>query len=45
MLLSLHRWLGFALIGLLAIHIGAALHHHFIRRDDTLRRMLPGYPG
>lgn len=36
----------FALVFLLAlvaaIHIGAALHHHFLRRDNTLRRMLPG---
>lgn len=38
----LHFALGFALIGLLAVHVAAALHHHFIRRDDTLRRMLPG---
>lgn len=22
-------------------HIGAALHHHFFRKDDVLRRMLP----
>lgn len=42
-LLGLHRWLGFALAGLLALHVGAALHHHFIRKDETLRRMLPGY--
>jgi len=42
-LLGLHRWFGFALVGLLALHVGAALHHHFIRKDETLRRMLPGY--
>ena len=24
------------------VHAGAALHHHFIRRDRTLLRMLPG---
>lgn len=29
------------LIGLLALHVGAALRHHLILRDDTLRRMLP----
>jgi len=23
------------------MHAGAALHHHLVRRDDTLRRMLP----
>jgi cytochrome b561 len=44
-LLALHRWLGFALAALLALHVGAALHHHLVRKDDTLRRMLPGYPG
>lgn len=27
---------------LLAVHISAALFHHFIRRDGVLRRMLPG---
>lgn len=31
--------LGYALIGL---HAAAALFHHLLRRDDTLRRMLPG---
>lgn len=30
---------GYALI---ALHAAAALFHHFLRRDDTLRRMLPG---
>jgi cytochrome b561 len=29
-----------ALLGLILLHIGAALWHHFVRRDDTLRRML-----
>jgi len=37
----LHKWLGYALIPLLAIHAGAALRHHFLFRDDTLRKMLP----
>ena len=27
------------------VHVGAALWHHFIKRDDVLRRMLPGQPG
>ena len=26
----------------LCLHIGAALRHHFIRRNDVLKRMLPG---
>lgn len=29
------------LIGLLLLHIPAALYHHFIRRDAVLKRMLP----
>ncbi|MGY0633856.1 cytochrome b [Luteimonas sp. A478] len=29
------------LLLLVAAHAGAALYHHFIQRDDTLRRMLP----
>jgi cytochrome b561 len=36
-----HKVLGYALAGLLAAHIGASLHHHFIRKDGVLRRMLP----
>jgi len=37
-----HRWLAYALVVLLALHAGAALHHHWTLRDDTLRRMMPG---
>lgn len=29
------------LLGLVCLHIGAALWHHFIKRDDVLRTMLP----
>ncbi len=36
-----HILAAFALIGLVVAHVGAALFHHFIRRDGTLRRMLP----
>jgi cytochrome b561 len=31
-----------ALCLLLAVHIAAALRHHFIKRDEVLLRMLPG---
>jgi cytochrome b561 len=41
-LFVLHRWAGFLLMGLVAMHIGAALFHHFIRRDNVLLRMWPG---
>lgn len=30
------------IISLVSLHIVAALHHHFILRDNILRRMLPG---
>lgn len=39
--IDIHKWLGYALIVLIAVHVGAALRHHFILKDDTLRRMLP----
>jgi cytochrome b561 len=41
LLIDVHRWLGYALVGFLAVHVGGALLHHFVRRDDTLRKMLP----
>jgi cytochrome b561 len=40
-LLSVHKALGFSLLGLIALHVSAALFHHFWRRDDTLTAMLP----
>jgi cytochrome b561 len=40
-LLQLHKLLNFLLFGLVLAHIGAALKHHFIERDDILARMLP----
>jgi cytochrome b561 len=39
-LIDVHRWLGWALAALLCLHAGAALVHHFVLRDDTLRKML-----
>ncbi|MDO8533585.1 MAG: cytochrome b [Xanthobacteraceae bacterium] len=40
-LFTLHRWTGWVVATLAAMHIGAALQHHFIHRDGVLRRMLP----
>jgi cytochrome b561 len=40
-LLAVHKAVGFSLLGLIALHISAALFHHFWRRDDTLTAMLP----
>ena len=37
------HYLGFiALSGLVLLHVAAALRHHFILKDEILRRMLPG---
>jgi cytochrome b561 len=36
-----HFWLGVAFVALLVVHIGAALRHHFVKRDGVLMRMLP----
>lgn len=41
LLKDLHVVAGQALYGLIALHVAAALWHHHVRRDDTLRRMLP----
>lgn len=40
-----HALGAYVLIGLLVAHIGAALKHHFIARDDTLRRMVSSAPA
>jgi cytochrome b561 len=44
-LLAVHEIVGFLLLGLIALHISAALFHHFWRRDDTLAAMLPSAAG
>lgn len=36
-----HHWLGYGFVGLLGLHIAAALKHHLVDRDDVLARMLP----
>jgi len=38
---EVHEMLSFTLALLVALHIAAALKHHFLERDDVLRRMLP----
>jgi cytochrome b561 len=40
-LIDIHKWLGYVLILFIFVHVGAALRHHLIFKDDTLRRMLP----
>jgi cytochrome b561 len=41
-LFYIHTLIGIAIGCLVAAHIGAALHHHFVRRDRVLMRMITG---
>jgi cytochrome b561 len=41
LLRDIHFWLDMTLAALVLGHAGAALKHHFIDRDDVLKRMLP----
>ncbi len=38
----LHKALAIVLVLLIGAHVGAAMFHHFIRKDGVLTRMLPG---
>lgn len=38
---DIHKYLAIATIGLLLLHVGAALQHHFQKRDPVLWRMAP----
>ncbi|MDH4440558.1 MAG: cytochrome b [Rhizobium sp.] len=37
---AIHEWSAWILLALFALHIGAALFHHLVRRDGTLYRIL-----
>lgn len=37
---EIHKWLGYGLIAAIVLHVCAALKHHFIDKDDILRRMI-----
>jgi cytochrome b561 len=39
--IAVHKWLAYVLILFIFVHAGAALRHHFLSKDDTLRKMLP----
>lgn len=41
-LFAVHRLMGIAIGVLAAMHIAAALHHHFVRKDRVLMRMITG---
>lgn len=36
----LHRWLAYALMATILVHVAAALHHACVRRDGVLRSMV-----
>lgn len=36
-----HRTINYTLAAVIAVHAAAALKHHFVDRDDVMRRMLP----
>ena len=38
---EIHEFLGDILLVLIVVHVGAALGHHFVLRDNVLRRMWP----
>jgi cytochrome b561 len=37
----MHRWINYTMAAVIVLHTAAALKHHFVDRDDVLRRMLP----
>lgn len=39
---NLHELCAYLIIGLLCVHVGAAIKHHIIDKDNILKRMLPG---
>ncbi|MDP3515114.1 MAG: cytochrome b [Sulfuritalea sp.] len=41
LLQQMHKLLNYSMAALVFAHLGAALKHHFIDRDDILARMLP----
>lgn len=38
---AIHKWIAYGLIATIILHTLAALKHHFINKDDILRRMFP----
>mgnify|MGYP001548210161 CR=1 FL=1 len=38
---DIHDYMAIAAVILIVLHVGAALKHHFVKKDDVLTRMLP----
>jgi cytochrome b561 len=41
LLQQMHMLLNFSMAALVLLHVGAALKHHFLDRDEVLARMIP----
>ncbi len=39
---TMHENLGVVILALSILHVAVSLYHHLVRKDDALRRMLPG---
>ncbi len=39
---EVHEMIAYAIIGMVSLHAAAAFLHHFVHKDNVLRRMLPG---
>jgi cytochrome b561 len=37
---DIHGWLAYTLLAVIGLHVAAALKHHFIDKDNILRRMI-----
>jgi superoxide oxidase len=38
---TFHIYFGYTVLGIIGLHILAAFYHHFFRKDNVLKRMLP----
>ena len=38
-----HKSINYTMAGVIVLHVAAALKHHFVDKDDVLRRMLPRF--
>lgn len=40
-LFEIHNYLAFVIIGLISLHLSAALYHYYILKDELMMRMMP----
>lgn len=38
---TVHYWVAYLLLALISCHVLVTFYHHFVKQDETLRRMLP----